>query len=88
MRLIDVDALIDAMDKRYKEKSGIVPDNLAEGFLQMEKLIGEQPTAYDVEKVVAELESEKFDLEDCRYDVDLNTTIDMAIEIVRNGGVQ
>lgn len=58
MRLIDADALLNAMDKRYKEKEESVPDNLAEGFMQMEKLIKEQPTAYDVEKVVEQIRSE------------------------------
>lgn len=56
MRLIDADALIKGMGKRYNEKAGIVPDNLAEGFLQMEKLINDQPTAYDAEAVIDELE--------------------------------
>ena len=55
-RLIDADKLIEIMDDRYKEKVNKVPDNLAEGFMQMEKLIKEQPTAYDVDKVVEELE--------------------------------
>ena len=50
--------------------------------------IDAQPTAYDVEKVVAELEAEKFDVENCRYDVDLNATIDMAIDILKRGGVK
>lgn len=57
MRLIDADLLLSLMDKRFKEKKDIVPNNLAEGFMQMEKLIKEQPTAYDVEAVVAELEN-------------------------------
>lgn len=35
--------LLKSMDARYKEKEGKVPDNLAEGFMQMEKLIKEQP---------------------------------------------
>ena len=43
MRLIDADLLLSVMDKRFKEKKDIVPNNLAEGFMQMEKLIG---TAY------------------------------------------
>jgi hypothetical protein len=33
------------------------------------------------------LEAEKFEL-DCRFDVDLNTTIDDAIAIVRKGGIE
>ena len=56
MRLIDVDKLIESMDDIYKEKVNNVPDNLAEGFMQMEKLIRQQPTAFDVGKVVEQLE--------------------------------
>jgi hypothetical protein len=59
MRLIDADLLLPQIGNRYDEKKDIVPDNLAEGFVQMEKLIKEQPTAYDVDKVVEKLKSEK-----------------------------
>lgn len=45
MRLIDADLLLSQIGNRYDEKKDIVPDNLAEGFVQMEKLIKEQPTA-------------------------------------------
>ena len=55
IRLIDVDTLLNSMDDRYKEKESIVPNNLAEGFMQMEKLIKEQ-------EVVLELEKENRDL--------------------------
>lgn len=44
--LISRSELLKAMDKRYKEKKDIVPDNLAEGFMQMENLIKEQPGIY------------------------------------------
>ena len=59
MRLIDADLLLSQIGNRYDEKKDIVPDNLAEGFVQMEKLIKEQPTAYDVDKVVEKLEEER-----------------------------
>lgn len=49
--LISRSALLKAMDERYKEKSKIVPDNLAEDFMQMEKLIKEQPTVCNVQQV-------------------------------------
>lgn len=55
MRLIDADELIRCMDKRYNEKKDIVPNNLAEGFAQMERLIKEQPTAYDINEVIGRL---------------------------------
>lgn len=41
--MIDEKKLLEEMDLRYKEKYGIVPNNLAEGFAQVEKLIKEQP---------------------------------------------
>lgn len=55
MSLIDADELIRCMDKRYNEKKDIVPNNLAEGFAQMERLIKEQPTAYDINEVIERL---------------------------------
>ena len=47
--LINKNVLLDSMDDRYKAKRDIVPDNLAEGFLQIEKLIKEQPTTTEAE---------------------------------------
>lgn len=49
MRLIDADKLLESMNKRYGEKKDIVPDNLAEGFMQMDKLIHEQG-AFDLDE--------------------------------------
>ena len=57
--LIRRSMLLSSMNKRYNEKCNIVPDNLAEGFMQMEKLIKEQPTAYDIDNVVNDLEELK-----------------------------
>lgn len=51
MRLIDADVLRSLMNDRYIEKKLKVPDNLAEGFVQVEKLINEQPTV-DAKPVV------------------------------------
>ncbi|MBQ4523565.1 MAG: hypothetical protein IJA10_11540 [Lachnospiraceae bacterium] len=97
--LISRSALIEALDKRYNEKKEIVPDNLAEGFMQVEKLIKEQPTAYDVKKVVAELEQQAeqyrrrgFEHEQKGYSKIADKYYGKqcsylhAIEIVRNGG--
>ena len=95
--LISRSALLNAMDERYKEKRGNVSDNFAEGFMQMEKLIKEQPTAYNVEKVAAGLEestimmanSKEFwdDPQSGKY-VSEVIPIEKAIKIVRNGGVE
>lgn len=45
--------------------------------------IREMPTAYNVEKVVEQLEEEKSD-----WNYDYNVPITKAIEIVRKGGVE
>lgn len=95
MRLIDADKLIECMSSRYNEKKDIVSDNLAEGFMQIEKLIKEQPTAYDVDKVVEELNKIKkynLNLADMMIDIQENGTnrhficLEDAIEIVKAGG--
>lgn len=89
MRLIDADLLLPQIGNRYDEKKDIVPDNLAEGFVQMEKLIKEQPTAYDVDKVVEQLENERKFWENA-YDGNLGKekarSYGHAIEIVKGGG--
>ena len=96
--LINRRALLDSMDKRYKEKRNIVQDNLAEGFVQMEKLIKEQPAAYNADKVIKRLEERKkyllkdFVLADKAEEVKERTMarineIDGLIEIVKSGGV-
>lgn len=90
MRLIDADLLLSQIGNRYDEKKDIVPDNLAEGFVQMEKLIKEQPTAYDMDKVVEQLENERKFWENA-YDSNLGKekarSYEHAIEIVKGGGV-
>lgn len=101
MRLIDADLLLSQIGNRYDEKKDIVPDNLAEGFVQMEKLIKEQPTAYDVDKVVEKLEEERemsyadFDRYvknyglwlDAEYDDFFHKGLERAARIVKRGGV-
>lgn len=90
MRLIDADLLLSQIGNRYDEKKNIVPDNLAEGFVQMEKLIKEQPTADDVDKVVEELETEGSKIEiqyENNYEKGLLDGIGEAIEIVKAGGI-
>jgi hypothetical protein len=83
MRLIDADKLIILAENTFAR---------ANGFIQ---LIKETETAYDVEKVVAELENES-DYEPIDYDWgDLSCSAeehfiatDKATYIVRKGGVE
>ena len=61
MRLIDADALIEEIDNQMKELQKDGNDDLARGVTlfiaeKMKSFIKAQPTAYDVEKVVSELE--------------------------------
>ena len=89
MRLIDADKLIEDIHKRnYISKA------LSEIF---ETIIDEQPTAYDVDKVVEQLEEvEKIMTspvnkdcfgEECRASDCTVCLISKAIEIVKGGGV-
>lgn len=50
-------------------------------------LINRQPTAYDVDKVVEQLEELRKECEDPLQDYDPNYFIDKAIEITKGGGV-
>lgn len=44
MRIIDANKLLEEMNETYNKKFGIVPDNLAEGFAQVDKLVTHAPT--------------------------------------------
>lgn len=98
MRMIDADLLMKKCEKRLKPKA---PDEdemvpLADIAVSMLMEIEEQPTAFDVEKVVRELKKLKM-----RYYMTIANTgdadqdgaylytasaIDSAIEIVKRGG--
>ena len=90
MRLIDADELLQKL-----ESSKIQPtkdtdefiDGWCEGFNTVVDMIRNQPTAYDVEKVVAELKKQKSDLTDWAEDKAFEIGIERAIEVVRKGGV-
>lgn len=98
MRLIDAELLLLRISDRYDAKKNIVPDNLAEGFVQMEKLIKEQPTSFDAENIIKQLEKERDSsyedyenyAEKHNMDVALDDLfcrgLDRAIEIVKRGG--
>nr|DAK50939.1 MAG TPA: hypothetical protein [Caudoviricetes sp.]DAR39027.1 MAG TPA: hypothetical protein [Caudoviricetes sp.]DAZ79591.1 MAG TPA: hypothetical protein [Caudoviricetes sp.] len=81
MRLVDADKLIEDIHKRnYISKA------LSEIF---ETIIDEQPTAYDVDKVVERLEKEKnpnYREDGSMMGERAAIEIDKAIEIVKAGG--
>lgn len=81
MRLVDADALIE------KTKKFLMDRALIEIF---ETLIDDTPTAYDVEKVVAELKQEMNEAitlwDDSDYYTGRADAFESAIEIVKAGG--
>lgn len=103
MRLIDADKLIKEMSKWYwdKEKQKAAENDASPMDLFTHLAITtvqEQPTAFDVDKVVGQLEELKMRYfltiantgdadKDCAYE-NIANTIDRAIEIVKGGGVE
>lgn len=95
MRLIDADALIEFIDPEHLRH----PGELTFSEVDVVNMLREQPTAFDVENVVSNLEQLKLDgaCEDCGYceylnecwdgDMSEEHAIDMAIEIVKRGGL-
>ncbi len=83
MRLIDADTLLEAL------RGNVLVDVTTE----LEEAILEQPTAYDLDKVVEELEELRdgnYDFDCCPYK-DTNVSCDKchmirAIDVVRRGG--
>ena len=95
MRLIDADALIEFIDPGHLRH----PDELAFSELDVVNMLNHAPTAYDVEKVVEQLEKE-LQLADkekarCARENPLQfdsakgyaSGIATAIEIVKGGGI-
>ena len=89
MRLIDADALIKNLSYLYT-KNHIPVDMRAKEILTT---IMEQPTAYDIDKVVEELYEERTEIllsNDHEFEI-INYCIDnfdKAIEIVKQGGIR
>ena len=82
MRLIDADALIKNLSYLYT-KNHIPVDMRSKEILTT---IMEQPTAYNVDKVVEELELHSFELGTDTIPVHY-VRLNEAIEIVKQGGV-
>jgi hypothetical protein len=82
MRLIDADALKKDLKSVTLSNGTLVNTNAVLYLLE------EYPTAYDVDKVVEQLEELRKECEDPLQEYDPNYFIDKAIEIVKGGGVE
>ena len=74
MRLIDADKLINSLGSSDVD-------------LYISELIDEQPTAFDVDKVI-ELLTNKFRIVSNDEDLEWNRAIDCAAKIVKGGGAE
>lgn len=82
MRLIDADKLIGFIDKgKYCN-----PNSLQFSENDVCEMIEQQPTAYDVDKVIEELTDNAIDETGIDYEMDIS--LDDAIDIVKRGGVE
>lgn len=104
MRLIDADALIEIFNHDLKcfKTNGKTEAEMYISVADMRKMIEEQPTAYDVSKVVEELKEEReysyADFEeyvqekspclDAEYDDYFHRGLERAVVIVKRGGVE
>ena len=98
MRLIDVDALLLELELLYDEADAKYHETDFDSFYgggcsmiqEVIKGVEKQPTAYDVDKVVNQMEKDKFiDCETILSDVlqGYNAGLSRAIDIVKGGGV-
>ena len=87
--LISRKALIQEMEKKYDvaKETGMYPTGLEEAFIITEGIIQKQPTAYDVDRVVEQLESFPV-LEVTQYPLHGKyLKKDSVLKIVKGGGV-
>lgn len=82
-RLIEEDKLKADLEKAISKNEDM--DCL--DFLRIASVIDKQPTAYDVDAVVEQLEKLKEECENPLQDYDPNYFINKAIEIAKGGGV-
>lgn len=85
MRLIDADKAIEEYTQIFVEKFGI------EGGEMFKGVVKQMPTAYDVDKVLEQLENEKKFWNDATYNKEIGKqkarSYAYAIEIVKGGGI-
>ena len=93
MKIIDADKLIVELKNLAKGQISSCP-NIAEFFVSIRvdriiDILNSQPTAFDVEKVVSELEDYKMWKELLIYDLDFRERqiLKKAIDIVKAGGI-
>ena len=88
--LISRSEMIKAIEEHYINLTNDnVPRSIQDFYSEMQKLVNNQPTAFDTEKVVEELESLS-NAEADYYYARSNDVIDRedAIDIVKKGGVE
>lgn len=88
MRLIDADKLIGVLHESLEGDCDLRKDY---EFMGIDEFIENQPTAYDVDKVVEQLKNEKEFWNDAFYNKEIGKqkarSYERAIEIVKGGGV-
>ena len=81
MRLIDADLLMEKLNVFNDREHG--NEHFIYGIETAKELLEDTPTAYNVEKVVAEIEKES-----AWHDGFLKIHTEEAVDIVRNGGLE
>lgn len=88
MRLIDADKLMGELHESLKGDCDLRKDY---EFMGIDEFIENQPTAYDVDKVLEQLENEKKFWNDATYNKEIGKqkarSYAYAIEIVKGGGI-
>lgn len=85
MRLIDADALVKRLEKSHEYHAKTSREEVL--LFRDIRIINEQPTAYDLDKVVEQL-NDKFRVVRTDEDFEWNRAMDEAITIVKGGGVE
>ena len=84
MRLIDADALVKRLEKSHEYHAKTSREEVL--LFRDIGIINEQPTAYDQDKVVEQL-NDKFRVVRTDEDLGWNRAMDEAITIAKGGGV-